>query len=163
MPDRICVAAVVIATAVVVPLGASSASGVTKSKTRTARVAMGSNTVTKVNRMLAEVDRRRVERYDRKLAGFGTRHTLSSQDDPNRGIGAARDWLTARFKQFAAKAGGRMTVEQQRFITPAGPRGPAPTPVTNAVAALRGTQPPWPRARARGQRPPPDAPHPPAG
>src|SRR4051812_11398610 len=165
MKSRVCAVAVVGVAlgAVAVGLTAGSAGGVTRSKTKTARVALGPATVRKVNRALAEINRRRVERYDRKLASFGTRHTLSSQDDPNRGVGAARDWITARFKQFAAKAGGRMTVDQQRFITPAGPRGPAPTPVTNAVAALRGTQPPWPRARARGQRPPPDAPHPPAG
>jgi hypothetical protein len=67
---------------------------------------------------------------------FGTRHTLSSQSDPNRGIGAARDWITARFKQYAAKAGGRMTVVQQSFITPPGPRVPAPTRVTNVVGTL---------------------------
>jgi hypothetical protein len=36
---------------------------------------------------------RRVERDIATLAGFGTRHTLSSQTDPNRGIGAARDWI----------------------------------------------------------------------
>jgi hypothetical protein len=43
------------------------------------------------------MDRHRVERYDRKLASVGTRHTLSSLNDPNRGVGAARDWITARF------------------------------------------------------------------
>ena len=32
----------------------------------------------------------------RKLVSFGTRHTLSDQDDPERGIGAARDWIFAR-------------------------------------------------------------------
>src|SRR4051794_6258093 len=143
MKSRVCAVAVVGVTlgAVAVGLTAGSAGGVTRSKTKTARVALGPATVRKVNRALAEINRRRVERYDRKLASFGTRHTLSSQDDPNRGIGAARDWITARFKQFAAKAGGRMTVVQQSFITPAGPRGPAPTRVTNVVATLRGTQP----------------------
>src|SRR4051794_34085063 len=143
MKSRVCAVAVVGVTlgAVAVGFTAGSAGGVTRSKTKTARVAMGPATVRKVNRALAEISRRRVERYDRKLASFGTRHTLSSQDDPNRGIGAARDWITARFKQFAAKAGGRMTVVQQSFITPPGPRVPAPTRVTNVVATLRGTQP----------------------
>src|SRR3954470_14287478 len=142
MKSRVCAVAVVGVTlgAVAVGLTAGSAGGVTRSKTKTARVAFGSTTIRKVDRMLAEIDRRRVERYDRKLASFGTRHTLSSQDDPNRGIGAARDWLTARFKQFAARSGGRMTVEQQSFIAPPGPRVPQPTRVTNVVATLRGTQ-----------------------
>jgi hypothetical protein len=39
--------------------------------------------------MLREVDARRIQRDITALAGAGTRHTLSSQDDPNRGIGAA--------------------------------------------------------------------------
>ena len=41
-------------------------------------------------RMAREVSPRRIERSVRTLAGFGTRHTLSSQTDPERGIGAAR-------------------------------------------------------------------------
>jgi Peptidase family M28 len=144
MKGRVCAVAVVCVAvgAVAVGLTAGIAGGVTRTRanTKTARVALGSATVRKVNQVLAEMDRRRVERYDRKLASFGTRHTLSSQDDPHRGVGAARDWITARFKQFAAKAGGRMTVVQQSFITPPGPRVPAPTRVTNVVATLRGTQ-----------------------
>ena len=43
--------------------------------------------------LLREVDRDRIEATVRRLAAFGTRHTLSSQDDPVRGIGAARDWI----------------------------------------------------------------------
>src|SRR3954466_11844867 len=143
MKSRVCAVAVVGVTlgALAVGLTAGSAGGRTRANTKTARVALGPATVRKVNRALAEFNRRRVERYDRKLASFGTRHTLSSQNDPHRGVGAARDWITARFKQFAAKAGGRMTVVQQSFITPPGPRVPAPTRVTNVVATLRGTQP----------------------
>src|SRR4051812_43749798 len=41
--------------------------------------------------MLREIDRHRIEATVRRLVAFGTRHTLSSQDDPVRGIGAARD------------------------------------------------------------------------
>src|SRR3954447_8098302 len=111
MKGRICSAVGASAAVVVAALAfaGSDASGVTKSSTATARVALGAPTVRKVDRMLRGMDRRRVERYDRKLASFGTRHTLSSQDDPHRGIGAARDWITARFKLFAASSGGRMT------------------------------------------------------
>jgi len=45
--------------------------------------------------ILREIDPKRVEATIRKLVSFGTRHTLSVQDDPNRGIGAARDWIFA--------------------------------------------------------------------
>ena len=38
-----------------------------------------------------------IRSYIEKLVSFGTRHTLSNQTDPNRGIGAARKSLDARF------------------------------------------------------------------
>ena len=91
--------------------------------------------------MLRDVSARNIEASIRTLAGFGTRHTLSSQDDPNRGIGAARDWIFDQFQQSAAKSDGRMTVQKQSFVQPPGPRNPTPVVVTNLVATLRGTQP----------------------
>jgi len=75
------------------------------------------------------------------LVGFGTRHTLSSQTDPNRGIGAATQWVFDRFQQIAATSGGRMTVELQSFVQPVGPRIPVPTTITNVIATLHGSQP----------------------
>src|SRR5688500_536414 len=93
-----------------------------------------------VRAMLGQIDSRSLERYDRALVGFGTRHTLSSQDDPNRGIGAARDWIREQFETYAEASGGRMTVELQSFIQPPAPRVPQPTRITNVVATLRGTQ-----------------------
>ena len=63
----------------------------------------------------------------RGLVAFGTRHTLSSQTDPQRGIGAARDWLFERSQAVAATSGGRMTVEKQSFVQqPSSPRSPWP-------------------------------------
>ena len=91
--------------------------------------------------MLREIDARRVQSDIATLAGFGTRHTLSSQDDPKRGIGAARDWIYDQFQGYAAASGGRMTVAKQSFVQPPGPRNPNPVTVTNLVATLRGTQP----------------------
>ncbi|GGK12444.1 aminopeptidase [Pilimelia terevasa] len=89
--------------------------------------------------LLKEVDPARIEATVRRLVAFGTRHTMSSQDDPVRGIGAARDWIHAALRETAAASGGRMTVELQSFIQPAGPRLPEPTRITNIVATLRGT------------------------
>ncbi|MFI1395430.1 M28 family metallopeptidase [Streptomyces sp. NPDC020681] len=89
--------------------------------------------------LLAEIDRGRIEATVRKLASFGTRHTLSSQDDPKRGIGAARDWIFAELKKYAARSGGRMTVELQSYIQEPGPRIPVATRITNVVATLRGS------------------------
>ncbi len=41
--------------------------------------------------IMRDIDRRSIEPYVRTLVGFGTRHTLSSQTDPVRGIGAATE------------------------------------------------------------------------
>lgn len=88
--------------------------------------------------MLREIDPHRVGTIVTRLAAFGTRHTLSTQDDPARGIGAARDWIFEQLSAYAAASGGRMTVEQQSYIQPPANRIPVPTRITNIVATLRG-------------------------
>lgn len=87
---------------------------------------------------LSEIDPNRIEATINALVGFGTRHTLSSQDDPTRGIGAARDWLFAELQSYAAASGGRMTVEKQSSVQAPGPRVPVPTVITNVIATLHG-------------------------
>ncbi|MBG0853588.1 M20/M25/M40 family metallo-hydrolase [Streptomyces spinoverrucosus] len=88
--------------------------------------------------LLREIDPDRIEATVRRLVSFGTRHTLSSQDDPRRGIGAARDWLLAELSSCAAASGGRMTAELQSYVQEPAPRIPTPTRITNVVATLRG-------------------------
>lgn len=92
--------------------------------------------------LLRDIDRDRIEATVRKLVSFGTRHTLSAQDDPERGIGAARDWMLAELKRYAAESGGRMTAELQSYVQEPAPRIPVPTRITNVVATLRGSQTP---------------------
>ncbi|MFZ0750624.1 MAG: M28 family metallopeptidase [Pyrinomonadaceae bacterium] len=94
-----------------------------------------------IPKIVAEMSARRIEASIRKLVSFGTRNTLSEQNDPNRGIGAARDWLYAEFQKAAAESGGRMTIEKQSYEQPRAARVPQPTIVTNVVATLKGTQP----------------------
>lgn len=89
--------------------------------------------------ILREVDPKRIEANIRKLVSFGTRHTLSTQDDPNRGIGAARDWIFAEMSKYAARSNGRMTVELQSYIQPPADRIPVPTRITNVMATIRGS------------------------
>ncbi len=67
---------------------------------------------------LAEIDPNRIKTIITTLAGFGTRHTASSQTDPNRGIGAAITYVTGLMNDIAANSGGRMTVQQQTFTQP---------------------------------------------
>jgi hypothetical protein len=67
------------------------------------------------------------------LVSFGTRHTLSSQTDPKRGIGAALNWAKGQFE-----ADGLPTVRPCETVT--GSRIPTPTPVCDMVAIQRGTE-----------------------
>ena len=94
-----------------------------------------------ISKLVSEIDARNIERTIRRLVSFGTRNTLSDQNDPNRGIGAARDWLYSEFMKAAQQSGGRMTVEKQTFEAPKSARIPQPTMLTNVVATLKGTQP----------------------
>jgi Zn-dependent M28 family amino/carboxypeptidase len=95
----------------------------------------------RIAQIVREIDARKIEQSIRKLVSFGTRNTLSTQNDPARGIGAARDWLFDEFSKIAAQSGGRMLVEKQTFEQAKAERVPTPTMISNVVATLRGTQP----------------------
>src|SRR5213080_2268985 len=94
-----------------------------------------------IPKIVSEISAQNIEATILKLVSFGTRNTLSEQNDPNRGIGAARDWLYGEFQKAAAQSGGRMTVEKQTFEQAKAVRVPEPTMLTNIVATLKGTQP----------------------
>ena len=92
-----------------------------------------------IAKMIKEVSARRIETDIRKLVSFGTRNTLSEQDNPARGIGAARDWIFGEFQKISADCGNCLTVEKQTFLQPKANRIPEPTNLTNVVATLKGT------------------------
>lgn len=77
-----------------------------------------------------------------KLVSFGTRHTMSSTTDKDKGIGAARSWVLSKFKNYAKNSGGRMEVYlQNEDLQPDGKRINKVTNLGNAVALLKGTDP----------------------
>src|SRR3954463_8474159 len=73
------------------------------------------------------------------LVSFGTRHTLSSQTDPKRGIGAALTWAESEFNRTSAACGNCLTVARTSE-TFSGDRLPAPTKVPDVFAIQRGTE-----------------------
>jgi hypothetical protein len=73
------------------------------------------------------------------LVGFGTRHTLSSQTDPHRGIGAALNWAQSEFGRYSAACGNCLTVSRTSE-TFSGDRLPSPTKITDVFAIQRGTE-----------------------
>ena len=75
-----------------------------------------------------------------KLVSFGTRHTLSSRDDPVRGIGAARRWAGAALTHLADACGGCITVANiARTFT--GPRAPQGVEIVDVLGFQQGTEP----------------------
>ncbi|GAB3075232.1 M20/M25/M40 family metallo-hydrolase [Micromonospora schwarzwaldensis] len=126
------------AAAVTTPLAAGPASAAADTPRGPGRPARPQPPDRELTALLREIDRARIEATVRRLAAFGTRHTLSSQDDPVRGIGAARDWIHAQLAGYAAASGGRMTVELQSYVQEPASRIPTATTITNVVATLRG-------------------------
>src|SRR5262252_30349 len=90
--------------------------------------------------LIRQIDPNRIQSTIETLVSFGTRHTTSSQTDPNRGIGAAYTWVFQQMQAIAATSNGNMTVQQQTFIQqPVPGRLTAPTSITNTIATLQGT------------------------
>ena len=92
-----------------------------------------------IQKMLREVSPQNIETTIRKLVSFGTRNTLSEQDNPTRGIGAARDYLFGEFQKISRDCGNCLQVEKQTFLQPKAARIPEPTNLTNVFAILKGT------------------------
>ena len=87
----------------------------------------------------ASVSQERLTADIQSLVGFGTRHTLSVQDDPRRGIGAARRWGEAEFRKTSKACGGCLTIVlPERMVQ--GPRVPNPTRLVDVVAIQTGTE-----------------------
>ncbi|MFN7928485.1 MAG: M28 family metallopeptidase [Blastocatellia bacterium] len=93
-----------------------------------------------IEKILAEISPANIETNIRKLASFGTRHTLSSQDNPTRGIGAARAWIKSEFERYSKESGGRLIVSEDDFIQPAANRVPQPTRLVSIIGTLPGKQ-----------------------
>lgn len=81
----------------------------------------------------------RIEADIRKLVSFGTRHTLSSQTDPKRGVGAATRWIHAEFERISRDCGGCLEVRYVRGTVQGEPRIPGPVEVVSVIAIQRGS------------------------
>jgi hypothetical protein len=85
-----------------------------------------------------QVSAERLRATVEKLVSFGTRHTLSSQTDSKRGIGAAHRWTEEEFRRYSRACGGCLRIESPSD-TITGRRVPNPTLVTDVIAIQRGT------------------------
>jgi Zn-dependent M28 family amino/carboxypeptidase len=87
----------------------------------------------RLRQIIQPVSGAQMKRTVEKLVSFGTRHTLSSQTDPKRGIGAALNWTQGQFKSFGLPT-------ERPCDTFTGTRIPTPTRVCDMIAIQRGTE-----------------------
>jgi hypothetical protein len=99
----------------------------------------------KIAAALQQISVRRIQSDIEKLVSFGTRLTLSAQDEQSiaagRGIGAAREWIKAQFEQYSRECGGCLEVKTDSFTEQPMGRIPKATEITNVYAVLKGTDP----------------------
>jgi Zn-dependent M28 family amino/carboxypeptidase len=92
--------------------------------------------------MIKEISTDSLKSYISKLVSFGTRNTLSSTVDKNKGIGAARSWVLGKFNEFARQSEGRLAAFIDTITyKPDGRRVDRPINLGNVVARLKGTDP----------------------
>src|SRR5580700_8104331 len=94
---------------------------------------------------LRDISSARIEADIRELVSFGTRSTLSAQDPAaiaaGRGVGAAREWIKARFDGYSKACCGCLDVKTDAFTQQPAERIPQPTIITNVYAVLKGSDP----------------------
>ena len=95
----------------------------------------------KPHEIAADVQQDSLRAIIERLVSFGTRHTLSSQTDPKRGIGAALKWTEDEFRRYSRACNGCLVIATPSDVV-TGRRVPTPTKVTNMLAIQRGTKDP---------------------
>lgn len=91
---------------------------------------------------LREISAQRIKANIEKLVSFGTRLTLSAQDEASigtgHGIGAAREWIKSEFERYSKDCGGCLEVKTDSFTEEPTERIPKATVITNVYAVLKG-------------------------
>ena len=95
-----------------------------------------------IEEMVKQVSADSLKAYVTKLVSFGTRSTLSSTTNKQKGIGAAREWVVQKFNEFGKSSNGRLTAYvDTTTLQPDGRRIDVSTSLGNAMATLKGTDP----------------------
>ena len=95
-----------------------------------------------IKKMVDDISHEKIEQHVRKMVSFHTRHNLSIQDDPSKGIGAAWNWIKSEMEKNIPASGGRLSVEFIDYtVGGQGQRIAQETKLKNVVATLKGTDP----------------------
>jgi hypothetical protein len=91
----------------------------------------------KIVKIVDEVSEDRIHATIEKLVSFGTRNTMSNQDDPQHGIGAARQWIFDELKSYSP----RLQVKFDKYrVKKQGQRIFKDVDLWNVIAVLPGTK-----------------------
>ena len=92
--------------------------------------------------IVESISAKRIERDITKLAGFGTRHTLSETQSKTRGIGAARRWIRSKFNAISQNCHNCLKVFFQKDLVKKGTNSRITKDVwvVNVAAVQKGTQ-----------------------
>jgi hypothetical protein len=91
-----------------------------------------------VQQIVDSISQERIAATLKRLEGFGTRHILSAQDDPEHGIGAAKRWIHDEFESYSP----RLRVSYEYFSVKKGARRGQvlrDVELSNIIAVLPGT------------------------
>jgi hypothetical protein len=95
-----------------------------------------------IKKMVDEISKERLEQSVRKLVSFHTRHSMSEQNDPAVGIGAAWNWIKSEMEKNIPASDGRLDVKFEEYTAGGkGQRIPHLVKLKNVVATLKGTDP----------------------
>ena len=93
-----------------------------------------------ITRSISQISADSIAAVILKLVDFETRHNLSTRQDPNKGIGAAGEWLFRMASSYIPASEGRLTVDKIPYtVGGPGTRLEREVCLTNIMAVLRGT------------------------
>jgi hypothetical protein len=95
-----------------------------------------------IKKMVDDISKDKIEQHVRKMVSFHTRHNLSEQNDPSKGIGASWNWIKTEMEKSIPASGGRLEVKFEEYtVGGQGQRILQETKLKNVVATLKGTDP----------------------
>jgi hypothetical protein len=89
--------------------------------------------------IVSEISQERITETLQKMESFGTRNLRSSQDDPKRGIGAARKWIYEQLRSYSPRLEVSYDHYRVKKDESRGSRIPQDLDLYNVVAVLPGT------------------------
>jgi len=87
-----------------------------------------------IQEIVSKISQDRIVEILKKMESFGTRNTMSDPDQPNRGVGAARQWIFDQFKSYSP----RLEVSFDTYTVPKSGRVFRDVEIKNVMAVLPG-------------------------